>query len=280
MKSLIVPVDFSKQAKYALDLAVQIARKENYKVDVLHVVEFPVGSMIDPVGVAVPPVYDKEFLDTLKKNANKRLENFLEDYSEENIETVVEIGNPYEGISEKLGTDDYELIVMGTKGASGFKEFLIGSNTEKVVRTAECPVIAVRDKTNIRTIKNIVFATLGTEVAEDLMLHLKQLQYTFEATIHLVRINTPNNFASDREVKPLLQKLAERHMLKDFTVNVFSDADEEKGIIHFADIKNAEMIAMGTHARKGLDHFLIGSVAEDVVNHAHKLIWTYHIKQD
>jgi len=280
MKRIIVPVDFSRQARHALDLAVQISRKNNTKVVALHVVEFPIGSLIDPVGVAVPPVYDKEFLDTLKENANKRFDKFLEDYTEDNIETMVEVGNPYEGISEKLNEEDYELIVMGTKGASGFKEFLIGSNTEKVVRTAECPVIAVRDKTEIHAVKNIVFATLGADVPEDLMLHLKQLQDTFGATLHLVRINTPNNFASDREMKPFLQKLGERHMLKDFTVNVFNDTDEEKGIIHFADLKNADMIAMGTHARKGLDHLLVGSVAEDVVNHAHKLIWTYHIKED
>jgi len=281
MENIIVPVDFSKQAGYALDLALQLAEKRSFKISILHVVEYPVGGMVDPVGVAVPPVYDREFLDMLTNKAKERMDKFLEDVENKDaLDIKIELGNAYATMAETLRNEDVDLIIMGTKGASGLREFFIGSNTEKVVRTAECPVIAVREKVNLADIKNIAFATGGLEVPEDLMLHVKQLQELFSAKLHLVRINTPNNFERDLLVKPLLEKLATRHMLKDYTINVFNDVYEDQGILEFAKRINADMIAMGTHGRKGLGHFLAGSLAEDVVNHANKIMWTYHIKKD
>jgi len=278
MKKIIVPVDFSKQAAYALDLAMQIAKKDKYEVTVLHIIEYPVGGIIDPVGVPVPPVYDKEFIDLLKEKAEERMENFLMGFDDtESLDVQVDIGNAYAGIAEKLLEEEYDLIIMGTKGASGLREFFIGSNTEKVVRTARCPVIAVRENVQIKNIHNIAFATSGAEVSEDLITHVKQLQSLFEAKLHIVRINTPNNFESDRLVLPLLEKMAQRFMLKDYSVNVYNDVYEDQGIMHFAEAIGADMIAMGTHGRKGFGHFISGSLAEDVVNHANKIIWTYHM---
>jgi nucleotide-binding universal stress UspA family protein len=68
-------------------------------------------------------------------------------------------------------------------------------------------------------------------------------------------------------------------MIQDYTVNVFKANNMETGIINFTHWINASMIAMGTHARKGLSHFFKGSVTEDVVNHVDCPIWTYAIKR-
>lgn len=280
MEKIIVPIDFSKQAAHAFDLALQLANTHKYQVTALHIVEFPAGGVIDPVGV-VAPIYDKKFLDQIKKNGEEKMKDFLKQFDEtERVEARVEIGNAYSGIADRLSEEDFDLIIMGTKGASGFREFFIGSNTEKVVCTAECPVIAVREKVDVKSIKNIAFAIGGPEASEDMMAHIKQLQALFNARLHMVRINTPNNFEQDVIMRPLLEKFAERHMLNNYTVNIFNDIYEDRGILNFANVINADMIAMGTHGRKGLDHLLAGSVAEDVVNHATKLMWTYHIKKD
>jgi nucleotide-binding universal stress UspA family protein len=68
-------------------------------------------------------------------------------------------------------------------------------------------------------------------------------------------------------------------MLTDYTVNVFEAKNMEVGVIDFTHKINADMVAMGTHARKGLSHFFKGSVTEDVVNHVDCPIWTYAIKK-
>ena len=68
-------------------------------------------------------------------------------------------------------------------------------------------------------------------------------------------------------------------MLKNYTLNVFNDPYEESGVINFAQEIDADMIAMGTHGRRGLAHLMSGSVAEDIVNHVDCPIWTYSIKK-
>jgi hypothetical protein len=171
-----------------------------------------------------------------------------------------------------------DLIVMGTHGSSGIREVLIGSNTEKIVRSATVPVIAIKDPINIKSIKNIVFPNTLIQNQEDLIMKIKALQNFFGATLHIVWINTLNNFTRDTITYQRLNEFAKRFMLKDFTLNVFNDPYEESGVINFAHMIKADMIAMGTHGRKGIAHFLNGSVAEDVVNHVDSPMWTYAIK--
>ena len=67
-------------------------------------------------------------------------------------------------------------------------------------------------------------------------------------------------------------------MLKDYTVNVFNDAEVDIGIRNFASSIDSDVIAMATHGRTGLNHFVSGSLAEDIVNHNKILSWTYRIK--
>jgi hypothetical protein len=69
-------------------------------------------------------------------------------------------------------------------------------------------------------------------------------------------------------------------MLKDYTINIFNHTDEETGIMEFAKSIKGDLIAMGTHGRKGISHLLNGSLAEDVVNHYRGLVWTYSLKNE
>ena len=276
MSKILVPTDFSEQAQNALAFAVKLAPKINAKIDVLNVVEYNVGVTADPVGIAVPTTYETEFIDLMKKASQEKMDRFLGE-SAMTVTPAVQMGNPYFQITERIAKTDTELVIMGTKGASGLKEFLIGSNAEKVVRKASCPVITLTEPSEPDNIKNIVFATNITDICDDLIAHVKQLQHMFKATIHIVRVNTPNNFKRDENILGGLEKMAERFMLDNYTINVYNDIYEDQGILSFANRIGGDMIAMGTHGRKGISHLLSGSLAEDIVNHAKRPIWTYHI---
>ncbi|MDH5597867.1 MAG: universal stress protein, partial [Cyclobacteriaceae bacterium] len=69
------------------------------------------------------------------------------------------------------------------------------------------------------------------------------------------------------------------YMFNNYTVNVYNAAYEDEGVIHFAEKIKADMIALGTHGRTGLQHLISGSIAEDIVNHAQRPIWTLCIKK-
>ncbi len=279
MKTILIPSDFSKEANFALDFGIQLAEKNQAKLVLLHVVEYPIGATIDPIGVSLPQPGDAQFIETLMKNGKEKMEELQAKVNDPiPVETIVEMGNPYLNIASVIEDQDVDLVVMGTKGATGLKEVFIGSNAEKVVRNVHCPVIAIKHPRKVSEIKEIAFGSNFMEMDDVLMNHVKQLQDFFDAKLHLVRVNTPNNFEKDRNVLKLMEQTATRYMLKNYTVNIYNDIYEEEGIMHFAEDIEANLIALSTHGRKGLSHLLNGSIAEDVVNHSNIPIWTFSIK--
>ena len=192
---------------------------------------------------------------------------------------MVEIGSPYESIAHVITNHDADLVVMGTKGSGGVEEVLIGSNTEKVVRYAKCPVITIKDKVDLDKVKHIVFATSLMEDQPDIVERLKLARENFGVKLHLVKVNTPNNFHTERQLREEFQKYLEKHDLKDCETHVYNEASEEDGILYFAEDLGDCMIAIGTHGRTGLLHLLSGSIAEDLVNHSKVPVWTFSMKK-
>jgi nucleotide-binding universal stress UspA family protein len=172
-----------------------------------------------------------------------------------------------------------DLVIMGTKGASGLKEIFIGSNTEKIVRGTKVPVISIPKSSKIKSIKNIVFPNSLREENEALTLAVKSLQDFFKATLHIVFINTPGFFKRDYETIGRLHTYAKRYMFKNYKVHVYNDISEQDGTMNFATEIGADMIALGTHGRHGIAHLFTGSVAEDLVNHVSCPIWTLRTKK-
>ncbi|MBX2945804.1 MAG: universal stress protein [Cyclobacteriaceae bacterium] len=279
MKKILVPCDFSEQAVNAFRFAFDIATQAKGEIHLINVVEVPVlhDSVLMPV-----MAFEEALFKELREKAEKQFKKIIDKYAagKVKVESKVIFGPVSRMLFDYIEEKGIDLVVMGTKGASGVREVLIGSNAEKMVRNSPVPVIAIKKYVKGTSIKNIVFPnTLNTENQEDLVLKVKALQNFFKATLHIVWINTPTNFTRDTITLKRLNAFAKRFMLKDFTINVFNDPYEEAGVNNFAQEIGADMIAMGTHGRKGLAHFFSGSVAEDVVNHVECPIWTSTIKK-
>jgi nucleotide-binding universal stress UspA family protein len=205
-----------------------------------------------------------------------------EKYKTEGIKIVfvVQFGAVSRMIQDYIIKESMDLVLMGSQGASGVRELFVGSNAEKIVRNSPVPVLVMKDYYK-GPVKSIVFPnTLETETQEDLTMKVKALQAFFKARLHIVFINTPLNFTSDKVTQDRLEAFAKRYMLKDYTINIYNQTDEEKGIVEFAKSVKGDLIAMGTHSRKGVSHLLNGSLAEDVVNHYKGLVWTYSLSRE
>lgn len=192
----------------------------------------------------------------------------------------VQFGKIGEVIRRYAKDQEIDAIIMGSHGATGAREFFIGSNAERIVRQSSVPVLVLKDFYK-GPIKNIVFPnTLDTENQEDLVQKVKALQHFFRAHLHIVWINTPLNFTSDNETRQRLEKFVKRYQFKDYTINVYNHVNPEDGILEFAKSIDASLIAMGTHGRTGLAHLFHGSLTESLVNHTDKLVWSYKIKDE
>ncbi|MEO9804900.1 MAG: universal stress protein [Reichenbachiella sp.] len=278
MKKILVPYDFSRYATNAMDFAGQIAKSINGEIILLHVIDPPMGSSFNTYGeIELEDQTDKLYMLKLIEKTEETLNVVAtnEKYESNKIDYKVVVGNPFESISKEISDSDVDLIVMGTKGSTGLEEYLLGSNTEKVVRFANCPVLSVPNKVNAESIKNIAFATNLEDDQDFIVKELQMYQHLFGATLHLVWVNTFQVNQDLEMVKNKLNELAERNELTKFEVHIYNAINAERGIMHFAEWQNMDMIALATHGHKGLAHLFIGSIAEDIVNQAKRPVWTY-----
>ena len=283
MKKILVPTDFSKPAQIAIDVAADIAKKAGSELILLHIIEEATGGSFNIEGETSRETSsweDKLFTMRLIEKSKKQMAKAAEDPKLDGIKVRQELrlGNPFHGMTKIITEHKVDLVVMGTSGHSDLEQMIIGSNTEKVVRHAHCPVLTVYKKPASLDFKNIVYATSLSKDEEVFSRIVKRAQQLYDSTIHLVRINTPGNFQRDAIVKKYMQDFAKKLQLKNYTINVFNDITEEEGIVYFADSINADLVAMATHGRTGFAHVLAGSIAEDVVGHSKRPVLTFVTK--
>jgi nucleotide-binding universal stress UspA family protein len=283
MIRIFVPYDFSSTATHALNFATSLATTYS-KIDitVFHVVEIPVAAGMTALGGGLDPVPDFEsqlFFKELIEARKKQLKELELHYStgDFSLNTSLILGNAYRGIADAINEGKPDLVVMGSKGASGLDEVLIGSNTEKIVRTSPCPVITIKGETDAQQMKKVVFASDFRDSAVDVANRIKRIQHLFDAQFYFVVVNTPGNFETTRDSMARIRTFVKHHNFENIKAEVYNSLSEESGILEFADDIDADLIAMTTHGRTGLLHLITGSIAEDVVNHSKRPVWTFKI---
>jgi nucleotide-binding universal stress UspA family protein len=179
----------------------------------------------------------------------------------------MEISNKYE----------CDVIIMGSSGANGFKEIFIGSNTEKVVRHSNIPVLVIKKEIPIFDVKKFVFATdLNPETRPTFEKAVKFSQ-KLNAKIELVMVNTPSKFITTSQIDEKLKAYTSDIDKTDYHFTLYNDVSVETGILNYGIKINADLIGISTHGRQGIAHFINGSISEDLVNHAKRPIVTFKI---
>ena len=274
MKKILVPTDFSKEAENALKVAAQLAKRYDCEIYLLHMLEIPFQE-VDAMSShsALPEAM------FFMKLAHQRFEKVMaSDYLEgltvhETVKADSNFGNVIETCHE-LGVD---MIVMGSHGASGFKEMFIGSNAEKVVRTSDIPVLVIKNEHANFTVNNFVFASDFKKDNKETYKQAVELAKAFDAKIHLLMVNTANNFSNTADSKKRIHNFIKDYPFDNYTLTVYNDESVEKGILNFSKEIDADLIGISTHGRQGIAHFFNGSISEDLVNHAKRPVVTFKI---
>ena len=280
MIHILVPYDFSKMAIHAFDFATKLSTTySKLHITLIHVVELPLNANVGYMGGGIDPlsdyqnqVYFRELLELRKKELDQLKKKYTS--PKYHLDAVVTVGNVFREITTVITDKKPDLVVMGSSGTSGWEEFWIGSTTEKIVRTAPCPVITIKGETDPSQLKKVVFASSFDELDVDLAARIKNMQQVFDAQFYFVSINTPGNFITSREAQHRLDKFIHRYKFVQVHTEIYNSLSEDAGILEFADDIDADLIAMATHGRTGMLHLLTGSIAEDVVNHSKRPVWT------
>ncbi|MHA7843520.1 MAG: universal stress protein [Winogradskyella sp.] len=277
MKKIIVPIDFSEHSEFALEAAANLAQKYGSELIVLHMLELS-NAILTANGNSI----NEEAVFYLKL-AEQKFDAFLDRPYLEGIKItpIVKHFKVWSEVNDVANEHHANLIVMGSHGASGVKEVLVGSNTEKVVRHADIPVLVIKHNPILLDFENGVFASDFTDEAITPYLNARKTFEKIGAKMHLVYVNSPDgNFRSSTEIDKrisLFLKKADGDLDNLENVHVVSDYSIEKGILNFANMIGADLIAVATHGRKGLAHFFEGSISEDIANHSTLPVMTFKI---
>ena len=274
MKNLLVPTDFSEQSENALKVAAQLAKKHDCKIHLLHVLEIPMHK-VDPLTSYNNLPEAVYFMKLAHKQFEKlKDKEYLKGIA---IHENVEFHEIFKGVFQVCKKRHIDLVIMGSNGASGLREMLIGSNTEKVVRTSETPVLVVKNEHETFNVNHFVFASDFKD--ESKIPYKKAIEFAkiLNTKIHLLMVNTPNKFMSSAKANSRMKTFAGSFDYDHFSTNIYNDDTIEKGIMNFSTSINADLIGMSTHGRQGISHFFNGSISEDLVNHAKRPVITFKI---
>jgi nucleotide-binding universal stress UspA family protein len=274
MKKILVPTDFSNHSEYALKVAAQIAKKDNGEIFLVHMLELPSSG-----NDALSSSHDIPELMLFKNVALSKLDNLANSSYLDGIKVtkMIQFEMAFEGIIKNGESHNVDLIIMGSHGARGFQEMFIGSNTEKVVRNSKVPVLVIKKEEENFKAESFVFASDFSEETRAPFEMVANFANKFNSHLHLVTINTPNNFKSTRVAEKIMNDFTSQVSIKNFSTHIYNDINVEKGILHFAKSIDADIIGMCTHGRKGISHFFNGSISEDLVNHAKRPVVTFKI---
>jgi len=285
IKNVLAPTDFSERSIEALSVAGNIARRFGADLHVAHVCE-PDYPMVTMTGMPL-------VLPVVSQARNVRLH--LQDLTKQLRLTVrpgfthAAQGRPFEEICRLSKQHEVDLIVIATRGITGFKHLLLGSTAERVVRYSPCPVLVVhpRQKDENRHLRfdRILVPVDFSECSFKGVEYAKRLARQFGSRLVLLNSVALQYFITSDEYArydlPLLMRQTEREsrkQMRDLLANSDWEGIDVKSSLQIghagqqicaraAELK-ADLIVTSTHGTTGFKHVLVGSTAGYVVRHA------------
>lgn len=258
----------------ALKIATQIAKKQNAKVVAVHMMGITDANLVTEENSMEGMFY--------LQLTKKRFDEFLDkDYLEGvEVEQTVKNYKVFSELNEVAIEYDADLIVMGSHGSSGIQEVFVGSNTEKVVRSTNIPVLVIKDEKEFSAKKAVFACDFKIESLASFKKAM-QLFNSLSIAVELVYVNRPGEeYVSTKEIDQrildFIVHLTEYTIIPE-DITIYSDYNVESGVFNFAKKVKADMIGIPTHGRRGLAHFFSGSIGEDIVNHSELPVLTIKI---
>ena len=281
IKKILIPLDFSFTSLKALDYAVLLAKLTKAEINLLHVIE-TVYATTDPFFVADPEIQSYE--SDLKKISYQSLDKISEKIKEKNVvktNIISSSGRTHKEIirvSKKIKAD---LIVMGTHGVSGFREFVMGSNTFRIVQDAECPVISVQRKNKAAVFKNILVPFNDKPHSREKVMYAIKMAEIYGAVLNVLGIDDEETAAHSKKIAleaNQIKTIAEKHNLT-CKIKLITASFNAKTVLDYAKKINADVITtMGDAPKENITEYFTGSISQQIINHSTVPVLSIHSK--
>lgn len=265
MKKIIVPTDFSIEAEHALRFACELNAKLKAEIVLHHSYVLPVYATDLPV--LLPS--DEELYNTSKEALDALKSKLLRDYPDMRFSSLATGGFAEDEIPAAAEAEGAGLIIMGTKGASGIKEALIGTIAAAVMDKAPCPVMAVPEEASWRNLDRIVYATGYEEGDFTNAENLINLAKTLGAEVILLHVTSGKNDRSFEfdAIERFKERLVEETKYDRISFKLLDDRDVYHGVTNYVEEVRADMLAMTIRHRSLISKLFERSTTKRMAYH-------------
>jgi nucleotide-binding universal stress UspA family protein len=259
LESLLLATDGSKCSEGPIREALSLAKKCSSKLIAVSVVITNLEFEME-----MPQVVEKE-----EKKAREHLESIKARASKEGIDcdiTVIHGDEPYQDIVRQASENHVDLIIVGRHGRTGLLRLMMGSVTAKVIGHAPCTVLVVPPDAKVMC-RNVLIATDGSKYSEAAA--SEAIGIAKRCGSSLVAVSVASSDAEIASAKDNVKKVEENAAKEGIKIEGLAISGKPyEALIETAKQKHADLIVVGSHGRKGLERFLMGSVTERVIGHA------------
>ncbi len=266
IKKILVPTDFSACAQNAVDVSIELAVRANAHIVFQHLIADRYGNLHVPKQDREAD--GREVADPMIGKARSKLDELVAAAARLGIsaQSLLVINKGNDRIENYIKPLDIDLVVMGSHGASGIREWIIGSVTQRVVRHAEAPVLVVKHRPEKIKFDSILFASTFHDDPFDALTIPVAITTLWKGTIHLLYIGLEKDHQSKADIEQKMELVEKQFPQTSFTRNFITTNDPSWGIKHPASTINPDSIALTTRLKTGAFIFS-HSVAETLVNH-------------
>ena len=264
MKKILLPTDFSKNSKNAIDYAMVLCKNWECTFYILNVQkqsEFILDDLMaapanSSINTAITEDNEEDlnkFLTELKKrNTNKNY----------NFESIFDFDSLVGSINQVVQAKNIDLIIMGTNGATGAKEIVFGSNTLNIIRKTDCPILTIPENYKFTSIDTILFTT---ENCEDFNANgikpLLDIITTYKSKLNVIDIdfaNYPNNTKShNSDLKALFGT-------QPYTYNLIKEVPYPMVINTVTQLFDYNLHALFIESKSFIERFIYGSITNEI----------------
>ena len=260
MKTILVPTDFSSNAKNALKFANSLAQSLKAKIVLCNVYTPTVGKFNMISGIIA------EEISMAKLGTQKKLDKLKVECTSVNCLPVVVVGDTVDSIIDTAKEKKTNFIVMGTHGASGLKKVLFGSNASNVISKSEIPVLAIPQRYKYKKIEKIIYASDLNNIAAELKI-LQPFAKALNATIEVLYLD----YGWDKgfSKSPPFEEAMKKNRYKNVTFVIKKVSLEKVMVAHLKAYTNKKanaVLVMFTQDKAWFDKFLLGSKTEDLAS--------------
>jgi nucleotide-binding universal stress UspA family protein len=245
MKNLLVPTDFSDAARNAFQYALDLSKRLGTESILLTHVFLP-----ETTGEAdfIPPLAE------IMKSREDMLQRFYDEMQDMYgqfpcpVKTEIKVGFPADELVK--ATEDFDMVVMGKTGESGFLDRVFGSVSSSVSQRAYCPVLLVPAKTSFTPYQNIVYASYYQPEDQDMVEKLMAFNQHFNAHLHFVHVKeTPEDNMAEGQARIFEELFEKGDPSFSFDLAEVENDSVAEGINEYAHEQQAELVVMATRHR-------------------------------